>query len=151
MSDWLAPGSDLRSFGEMAARLAVATVLGAVAGIQREKAGKAAGLRTHMLVALGAALFVVAPEAVGMDDAALSRIIQGVVAGIGFVGAGAILKVSERQEIEGLTTSTSLWATAAVGVAAGVGAIGLALVGMALAWIVLAVLLRWERQGADRD
>ncbi|HXG82686.1 MAG TPA: MgtC/SapB family protein [Pyrinomonadaceae bacterium] len=70
----------------------------------------------------------------------LSRVIQGLATGIGFIGAGAILKLSEKQEIQGLTTAAGIWMTAAVGVAVGLGRLGLALIGVILTWIVLAVI-----------
>ena len=73
-------------------RLLLAALLGGIVGYEREHKGKAAGLRTHMLVAMGAALFVLVPERGGMDIADMSRVIQGVVAGVGFLGAGAIIK-----------------------------------------------------------
>src|SRR4051812_25300845 len=78
----------------MVVRLLLAAALGGVLGYHREREGKAAGLRTHMLVTLGAALFVAASEAYGMKTADLSRVIQGIVTGIGFLGGGAILKLS---------------------------------------------------------
>lgn len=102
-------------------RLTAAALLGAVIGIQRERAGKPAGLRTHMLVALGAALFVIAPLEFGVSPDDMSRVIQGLATGIGFLGAGAILKRTEEGEITGLTTAAGIWLTAAIGVAAGLG------------------------------
>lgn len=125
-------------------RLAVAALLGGIIGVQRERAGKQAGLRTHMLVALGAALFVVAPIEYGMSNEDISRIIQGLVAGIGFLGAGAILKLADEQQIKGLTSAAGLWLTAAIGVAAGLGRWGSAMVGVALIWFILDVVARVE-------
>src|SRR6478672_5702063 len=87
---------------QLCVRLLVAVVLGAVLGLEREFHGTAAGLRTHMLVALGSALFVVVPLQAGMEISDLSRVLQGVVAGIGFLGAGAIIKLSEDRQIKGL-------------------------------------------------
>jgi len=121
-------------------RVIVATLLGAIIGLQREKAGKAAGLRTHMIVSLGTAVSVLACAAVGMGQDALSRVIQGIVTGIGFVGAGSILKLSEEREIKGLTTAAGLWLTAAIGVAVGLGALGVAFVGALLTVIVLSLV-----------
>ena len=129
-------------------RLLSAAIVGAIIGIQREHAGKPAGLRTHMLVALGAALFVVVPAQIGMDSADLSRIIQGLAAGMGFIGGGAILKLREEHDIQGLTTAAGIWMTAAVGVAIGLGALGIALFSVVLAWITLALLWRIESRGA---
>ena len=86
---------DTRQLARIGIRLLVAMLLGAVVGIQREQTGKPAGVRTHMLVSLGAALFVLAPVEAGMTSDDLSRVIQGLATGIGFIGGGAILKLSE--------------------------------------------------------
>jgi putative Mg2+ transporter-C (MgtC) family protein len=129
-------------------RVAAATLLGSIVGIQRERVGKPAGLRTHMLVCLGTALVVLAGWEAGMNTDGLSRIIQGIVTGIGFIGAGSILKLSEAREIRGLTTAAGLWMTAAIGVAVGLGAIGLAVIGTIFTVIVLAlegVELSWQK------
>lgn len=126
-------------------RLLVATLLGAVVGYERERTGKSAGLRTHMLVAVSSALFVLAPLEAGMSASDVSRIIQGIVTGIGFIGAGAILKVTSDREIQGLTTAAGIWMTAAVGLAAGLGRLGLAAIGVALAWIILYIVARIEQ------
>jgi putative Mg2+ transporter-C (MgtC) family protein len=125
-------------------RLVAAALLGAVIGAQRESAGKPAGLRTHMLVALGAALFVVAALESGFPPEDVARIIQGIATGIGFIGGGAILKLREEREITGLTTAAGIWMTAAVGIAAGLGRWGAAALAVALTWIILAALLRVE-------
>ena len=127
-------------------RLVAATLLGAIIGIQRERAGKPAGLRTHILVALGTTLFVIACAGAGMSMEGLSRVIQGIATGIGFIGAGAILKLSEQREIQGLTTAAGIWMTAAIGVAVGLGSLGLALLSTGLTWIVLALLVHYEAQ-----
>ena len=125
-------------------RLLAATLLAGIVGYERERTGKSAGLRTHMLVALSSAIFVLAPAESGMDIADISRVVQGVATGIGFIGAGAILKVTSEREIQGLTTAAGLWMTAAVGLAAGMGRLGLATIGVALAWVILAILARLE-------
>jgi putative Mg2+ transporter-C (MgtC) family protein len=136
-------------------RLIAAALLGAVIGIQRERAGKPAGARTHMLVALGAALLVVAAIEAGMSQDDLSRVIQGIAAGIGFIGGGAILKLREEHEITGLTTAAGIWLTAAAGVAAGLGRWGAAALGVALTWVILAVLghieMRVERRQTQKS
>jgi putative Mg2+ transporter-C (MgtC) family protein len=128
---------DFRNFATVLIRLIAATVLGGIVGIQREKAGKPAGFRTHIIVSLGTALVVVACSSGGMDSAGLSRVIQGIVTGIGFIGTGSILKVEGERDIRGLTTAAGLWLTAAVGVAAGLGTIGIAIIGTVLALIIL--------------
>jgi putative Mg2+ transporter-C (MgtC) family protein len=137
----------------VAVRLLIAVLLGAVLGHQRERQGKAAGLRTHMLVALGAALFVILPLEFGVARDQLSRVIQGVIMGIGFIGAGAIIKLNDEQQVKGLTTAAGIWLTAGVGLAMGLGLLWLAGIGTAVAWLVLAVLGRLEHQleGAKRD
>jgi putative Mg2+ transporter-C (MgtC) family protein len=128
----------------MVIRLLAAALLGAMVGIQREQIGKPAGMRTHMLVALGAALFTLGGGEAGMDSADLSRVIQGLVTGIGFLGGGAILKLSKEREIQGLTTAAGIWMTAGVGVAAGLGRLGLALLSAFLAWFILGILGKIE-------
>lgn len=120
-------------------RTVTAVLLGGIVGMQREKVGKPAGLRTHMMVSLGTAVVVLACIGGGMDMAGLSRVIQGVVTGIGFVGAGAILKLTDQREIQGLTTAAGLWMTAAIGVAVGLGALGLAVIATVLTVIVLSL------------
>jgi putative Mg2+ transporter-C (MgtC) family protein len=125
-------------------RLLATTLLTGIIGYERERTGKSAGLRTHMLVGLSAAIFVLAPAESGMDVADISRVVQGVAAGIGFIGAGAILKVTNEREIQGLTTAAGLWMTAAVGLATGMGRLGLAVMSVGLAWVILAILARLE-------
>lgn len=135
---------DVRQMVSLVSRLLTAMILGALVGAQRESIGKPAGLRTHMLVAMGSALFVLAPLEAGMELDGISRVIQGIVTGIGFIGAGAILKLQEKREIEGLTTAAGIWMTAAIGIAAGLGRWGLALVSTILTWITLSVIGKIE-------
>jgi putative Mg2+ transporter-C (MgtC) family protein len=118
-------------------RVFAAVLLGAVVGIERERAGKPAGVRTHMLVSLGTAVVVIACQDTGMSLDGLSRVIQGIVTGIGFIGAGTILKLNEQREIKGLTTAAGLWMTAAIGVAVGLGILGVALIGTLVTVLVL--------------
>ena len=92
---------ELTHLARVALRLVAAALLGGLVGAEREWVGKAAGLRTHMLVSLGAAMFVLAPAEAGLGEGDTSRIIQGIAAGIGFIGAGTILKRSDREEIRG--------------------------------------------------
>ena len=116
--------SDLTDAGEvtrMLLRLTLAALLGGLLGIEREQKGKAAGVRTHMLVAMGAALFVLLSQQAGMPSSDMSRVIQGIIAGIGFLGAGTILKSDNDERVRGLTTAAGIWLTAAIGVAAGMG------------------------------
>ncbi len=128
---------DSRQVLRLIIRLLAATILGAAVGFQRELTGKPAGLRTHTLVTLGTAVLVICCGAAGMSSDGFSRVIQGIVTGIGFVGAGSILKVSEEHMIHGLTTAASIWLVAGVGVAAGLGKLGIALLATVLALIIL--------------
>jgi putative Mg2+ transporter-C (MgtC) family protein len=130
-------------------RLVSAALLGGLVGAEREWVGKAAGLRTHMLVALGAALFVLAPTEAGLGEGDRSRIIQGIVAGIGFIGAGAILKRADREEIKGLTTAASIWLTAGLGVAAAVGPLWVPGLCAVCALLILYFLRVAERRVGD--
>ncbi len=132
-------------------RLLSAVILGGILGFQRAEAGKAAGMRTYMLVTLGAALVVLLPQLAGMSNADLSRIIQGIVTGIGFIGGGVILKMSEEHKIVGVTTAASIWLTACVGIAAGTGRLSLAVVGTILAFVILMFLGPLERWMIGRD
>lgn len=132
--------ADWQQFTSVVIRLIVAAGLGAVIGFEREKAGKAAGLRTHVLVTLGTCVFVLAGIGYGMSSDGLSRVIQGIVTGIGFIGAGSILKLNDEKNIRGLTTSAGIWMTAAVGVAVGLGELGLAILAAIVTLVVLALL-----------
>ncbi|MCW5960660.1 MAG: MgtC/SapB family protein [Pyrinomonadaceae bacterium] len=133
-------------------RLLASAVLGAAIGVQREVVGKPAGLRTHMLVSLGTTIFVLASIGSGFGNDALSRVIQGIVTGIGFIGAGSILKLDQKREIKGITTAASVWVAAAIGVTVGLGGLGLAVIGTVLALIVLTFVHRIEvRFGIDHD
>ena len=104
---------------EMVLRLLLATALGAVIGYQRERAGKPAGLRTHVLICAGAALFTIASIYGFGAPADPARVAAGIVAGIGFLGAGAIMRT--REHVAGLTTAATIWIVAAIGLAAGAG------------------------------
>ncbi len=130
----------------VAIRLTLAALLGGVLGYERERLGKAAGLRTHMLVSLGSALFVLAPLQSGAAAGDVTRVIQGIATGIGFIGAGAILKLAEpgHVEIKGLTTASTVWITAAVGMAVGAGQLWLPLFATGLVFVILIVLGRYE-------
>ena len=121
-------------------RLMVAMVLGGMLGYERESVGASAGLRTHMLVSLGSALFVLIPLQAGMEMGDVSRVLQGVTAGIGFLGAGAILKQTDKNDIKGLTTAASVWLTAAVGIAAGMGREATAVLSALFALAILSML-----------
>ena len=138
--------SDMDQIVRMLIRLIAATLLGGLIGFERERSGKAAGLRTHMLTALGSALFVVAAAHAGMTIGDMSRVIQGLATGIGFIGGGAILKRADAREIEGLTTAAGIWMTAAVGVAVGLGRLWTAVLSLLLGWIILRLVGALEAQ-----
>jgi putative Mg2+ transporter-C (MgtC) family protein len=128
------------SITRLVVRLMVAVLLGGILGYERESIGASAGLRTHMLVSLGSALFVLIPLQAGMEIGDLSRVLQGVTAGIGFLCAGAILKPNNSDDIKGLTTAASLWLTAAIGIAAGMGREATAVLSAVFALVILAIL-----------
>jgi putative Mg2+ transporter-C (MgtC) family protein len=121
-------------------RLLVAGFMGAIIGYDRERNASPAGFRTHILVALGAALFVIAPAQAGFSADDISRVVQGIVAGIGFLGAGAILKQDASLTVRGLTTAASIWLTAAIGIAAGLGQLLTAIIATAFGLVVLGVV-----------
>ncbi|MCA1857565.1 MgtC/SapB family protein [Massilia oculi] len=121
-------------------RLMVAVLLGGLLGYERETVGASAGLRTHMLVSLGSALFVLIPLQAGMEISDISRVLQGITAGIGFIGAGAILKHHQKDDVKGVTTAASVWLTAAVGIAAGMGREATAVLSALFALVILGLL-----------
>jgi putative Mg2+ transporter-C (MgtC) family protein len=131
---------DLAAAVRIVVRALMATLLGGVIGYERGRTGKDAGLRTHMLVSLGSALFVMAALESSIGPGDVARVIQGVASGVGFLGAGAILKLSHRREIRGLTTAAGIWMTAAAGLSAGLGRYGLAVLAVLIGWLVLAVV-----------
>jgi putative Mg2+ transporter-C (MgtC) family protein len=142
----------------IAGRLALAALLGGMLGLNREMALKPAGMRTHALVSLGAALATISGLALTMspveDSAAPGRIIQGLVAGIGFVGSGVILRRRDNHTVEGLTTAASIWVIAATGVAVGIGLWRASVMVVVISLVLLAVgspidrfIQRWGRRG----
>lgn len=131
---------DAATCTRVAIRLLAAAMLGGIIGFEREHRGKAAGLRTHMLVALGSALFVLVPQQAGGTSADISRVTQGLVTGIGFLGAGSIVKGVDERGVHGLTTAAGLWLTAAIGMTAGLGREVTAIASTMLAWVILSLL-----------
>ena len=121
-------------------RLLVAAALGGLLGYEREQQGKSAGVRTHMLVAMGAALFVLIPQQAGASSEDLSRVLQGLIAGVGFLGAGAIITGTKSVATRGLTTAAGIWVTAAVGMAAGMGRESTAVLSTLIALFILSVV-----------
>ena len=141
MSDF---ASGLAGSGDLFLRLAAATVIGAALGINRELHAKPAGTRTHALVALGAALvlvssIVLATERGRVDANAVTRAVQGIIAGVGFLGGGVILKSGTRGSVRNLTTAASLWVAACLGIVCGAGQWALAGAALVLALLVLVV------------
>ncbi len=136
---------DTAELARIAWRLLSAAVLGGLIGFERELKNKAAGLRTHMTVALASSAFVLVTVESGAEVTDISRVIQGIAAGIGFLGAGTILKRESEATIQGLTTAATIWLTAAIGVAAGSGHVAIAAISVVAAWFILAIL-----SGVDR-
>jgi putative Mg2+ transporter-C (MgtC) family protein len=153
MWDWiLFEPANLEDVARIAVRLVLAVVLSGLLGLERQRSGKAAGLRTHMLVGLGSAALTLSILEAGGDEEALSRVIQGIATGIGFVGAGAILKPETgERHVRGVTTAAGVWLTAALGAAIGAGRLWIPLIGVALGLFVTVVLGRIERTWSDRD
>jgi putative Mg2+ transporter-C (MgtC) family protein len=126
--------------------LLLAVALGAIVGVEREISHKPAGLRTHMLVSLGACLFTMMSTLFGAQPA---QVAGGIVAGIGFIGAGTIW--AEKDKVQGITTAASLWATAAIGLTAGIGDYPLAIVVTVLVFIILASNSLFKRIGLEKN
>ncbi|MBK5966277.1 methyltransferase [Thiocystis minor] len=156
MGDWwqavidtlVADFSDLPNAAEatrITVRLLIAALLGGLLGYEREQQGKSAGVRTHMLVAIGAALFVLIPQQAGVSEVEMSRVIQGVIAGVGFLGAGTIIKGGDDEHVRGLTTAAGIWLTAAIGLAAGLGRESSAILCTLLALLILSLAPKVER------
>jgi putative Mg2+ transporter-C (MgtC) family protein len=131
------------------ARLALAALLGAVLGFEREVSQKPAGLRTNILITLGSALFTIMSIELAAPQADPTRIAAQVVTGVGFLGGGAILRTAG--DVRGLTTAATIWLNAAVGVAAGGGAFRIAVVTTVLALLVLTLLKPLERHVELRE
>ncbi len=151
MIDW-ANLTDVHQWFDPFAALVIATLLGGLIGLERQLHGHWAGLRTHMTVSMGSAVFTltalgVAPPPV--PDA--TRVVQGIAAGIGFLGAGTILKLSDQMEIKGLTTASSIWLTAAIGTATGLSMFSLAISATVITLIVLAFFRPLEKKFPPRS
>lgn len=126
--------------------LLLAVALGAIVGVEREISHKQAGLRTHMLVSLGSCVFTIVSLSFSVEPA---RIAAGIVAGIGFIGAGAIW--SEKDKVQGITTAASLWATAAIGLTTGIGDYLLAVVVTILIVVILASNALLKKVGIEKE
>ena len=130
-----------------AVSIALAVVFGSVVGVEREFSGKAAGLRTNVLICVGATVFTIISRQMAGTGEELTRIAAGVVAGVGFLGAGAIIR--EGVGIRGLTTAATIWLVASVGMACGAGFYSLAAIATFSAVIVLVGLKVLENKIAD--
>jgi len=138
--------NDLAQIIRIILRFLLAAILGGLLGYDREIKGKAAGLRTHMLVSFGAALFVLIPQQSGASIADLTRVLQGLIAGVGFLGAGSIIIGRHQEEAKGMTTAAGIiWLTAAIGVAAGMGREATAILSTLLALGILSLIPKVER------
>ncbi len=139
----------------MVFRLVLALVGGGVIGWNRQVTGKPAGLRTHMLVSMGSALFVIGPLAVGASGEAISRVIQGVATGVGLLGAGDIVRQSLRDsghEVpRNLASAAAIWVTAGLGIAAGYGLWQLTALGAVFTLITLTLVKKIEPVAPHKD
>lgn len=149
---------------EVVQRLGGAMLMGAVLGVNRDLRDKPAGLKTHALVALGASLLTVVSISYAamtgqLDGASIARVTQGIITGIGFLGAGVIMRGNGEQSVQGLTTAASVWLAACLGIACGAGQWNVALVAWAATLLVLiigdpierAIYRRWHRRRAVAD
>jgi putative Mg2+ transporter-C (MgtC) family protein len=128
---------------DLVTRLVLAALLGAAVGIERELRRKPAGLRTNILITLGAALFTLVSLTFGGSGGSTDRVAAQIVSGIGFLGAGAIIQSG--RSVHGMTTAATIWVNAAIGVASGAGQFRLALTAAFITLVVLAVLGPVER------
>ena len=142
---------DVSTVTRVTVRLVLAAALGGMLGYERELKSRSAGVRTHMLVAVGAALFVIGPLQSGVPLSDMSRILQGIVQGIGFLGAGAIVIRATARKVEGLTTAANIWATAGIGMIAGLGLEATAVLSAVIMLIILAVIPRILPLSRDLD
>lgn len=138
------PADFLDATREAFLRLGAATVAGALVGVNRELRGKPAGMRTHALVSLGAAIATLSSDYLAssgpvFDSNAITRAVQGIIAGVGFLGGGVILKTSERGSVRHLTTAASIWVVACIGIVCGVGQWPLAMAGLFLTLLMLVI------------
>ena len=141
----------LQDYGQIIIRLFFATLFGALIGWERQTKDKSAGLRTHILVSLGSALLILIPMLLNPDSRdinAISRAIQGIATGIGFLGAGEIWRdtqtTTKKPPIHGLTSAAAIWVASGLGIAAGAGLWQLGLVGTTMVLIVLRLIKKFE-------
>lgn len=141
--------SNVTQMTKVTIRLITASILGGLLGYEREIKGKSAGLRTHMLVALGAALFIIVPQQAGVSPEEVAKVLQGLIAGIGFLGAGGIMIGQQKENETGLTTAASIWITAAIGVTVGMGFEATAVLSTLITLGILALLPRYRQHLKD--
>ena len=139
-------------FIDLLLRLFVAVILGGLVGVERRMHGHWADIRTHMTVAMGAATFTVLALSISPEDSMRdpTRVIQGIAAGIGFLGAGTILKLSDQLEVKGLTTASAIWLAAAVGTGAGLAQYSIAITATVISLAVLFLVRPLEKRLAPR-
>ncbi len=141
--------SNVTQITKVVLRLITASILGGLLGYEREMKGKSAGIRTHMLVALGAAIFIIVPQQAGVSAEEVSRVLQGLIAGVGFLGAGAIMIGQQKENETGLTTAASIWITAAIGVTVGMGFEATAVLSTLITLAILALVPRYSKHLKD--
>lgn len=141
--------SNVTQITKVVLRLITASILGGLLGYEREMKGKSAGIRTHMLVALGAAIFIIVPQQAGVSPEEVSRVLQGLIAGVGFLGAGAIMIGQQKENETGLTSAASIWITAAIGVTVGMGFEATAVLSTVITLAILALVPRYRRHLKD--
>lgn len=144
LSNWIQKMMSQNDFLQNIVPMLVALVLGAAIGLEREIHRKPAGLRTNMLICMGAALFTLIAKHIGINPDAETRIIQGVITGVGFLGAGVL--IHQQGNVHGLTTAATIWLVTAVGIACGARLYGLSITATALAIIVLMGLSPMEKK-----
>jgi len=129
------------NYTEVFTPTAAAVLLGGIIGIERQRSGHFAGLRTHMLVSLASAMFVLSCRESTTDAVFdLTRVVQGIAAGVGFIGGGAILKTGQEHKVQGLTSASTIWLSAAIGTACGLGQYPLAVTSAVMTIPILTVL-----------
>ena len=141
------------AFSDIVIRLFAATLAGMILGINRELKDKPAGVRTHAIVALGASIITMLATFPPQDPTSASRALQGVIAGVGFLGAGVILRNPAGSAVYGLTTAATIWLSACLGAACGLGYLSVAATGSAIALLILILGVPFERRlrRAERD
>jgi putative Mg2+ transporter-C (MgtC) family protein len=143
LSNWIQKITCQGGFQDLMPML-VALLLGAAIGLEREIHKKPAGLRTNMLICMGAAMFTLISKHIGINPDAETRIIQGVVTGVGFLGAGVL--IHQQGNVHGLTTAATIWLVTAVGIACGARLYGLSVAASILAIVVLLGLSPIEKK-----